>query len=74
MAVDESASRVFGEGLSHPQPREGELDGGHDGAESLGGVGRDLVKGRGIGVPVLVGGHWFWLVVGSVVVALGMRA
>jgi hypothetical protein len=61
---------LWGEGLTNAQPREGEPDGGHRGAESLGGV------GGGLGDGLLLGWLWIelgWLlagVVGSVVVAV----
>ena len=47
------ASLIWGEGLSHAQPREGEPDGGHCGAESVGGrpfeLGCRAVGGLGCG-------------------------
>jgi hypothetical protein len=42
------ASLLRGEGPSRPQPREGEPDGGHRGAEPLGGGAFELV-GRVVG-------------------------
>jgi hypothetical protein len=45
-----SRALLWSEGLSDAQPREGEPDGGHGGAESLGGIGRGLVNGRVVGL------------------------
>jgi hypothetical protein len=39
-------SLLRGQGLSNPEPSEGEPDGGHGSAESLGGVGGGLGDGR----------------------------
>jgi hypothetical protein len=39
-----------GEGLTDPKPRESEPDGGHRGAEPLGGVGGSLRGGIGAGL------------------------
>jgi hypothetical protein len=61
---------LWGEGLTNTEPREGKPDGDKSGAESVGGVGGGLGDGR-VGW-VVERGDWFWLAVGSVLIAIGI--